>query len=105
VLEPLTRDHAATHPDGLIGGDESHAITRAVGAEATLTLDVQRDRVRAGDRFLLCSDGLTRALPERLIRTWVEHSDIRCAADALIAATLDAGAPDNVTVLIIDAYS
>ncbi len=104
-LDQLTSDHSAVHPDGLIGGDESHAITRAVGAEETLTLDVHRDRVRAGDRFLVCSDGLTRAVPHRLIHSWMEHADIRGAVDGLIKAALDAGAPDNVTVIIVDAYA
>ena len=103
-LEQLTADHSAVHPDGLIGGDESHAITRAVGAEDTLTLDVHRDRVRAGDRFLLCSDGLTRAVPHRLIHTWMQHDDLRAAVDGLIKAALDAGAPDNITVIVVDAY-
>jgi type VI secretion system protein ImpM len=104
-LEQLTTDHSAGHPDGLIGGDESHAITRAVGAEDTLTLDVHRDRARVGDRFLLCSDGLTRAVPHRLIHTWMQHEELRAAVDGLIKAALDAGAPDNVTVVIVDAYS
>jgi type VI secretion system protein ImpM len=103
-LEQLTSDHSAVHPDGLIGGDESHAITRAVGAEETLTLDLHRDRVRVGDRFLLCSDGLTCAVPHRLIHTWMAHDDIRSAVDGLIKAALDAGAPDNVTVVIVDAF-
>lgn len=102
-LEQLTRDHSLVDPEGLIGGEDSHAVTRAVGGEPTLSLDVYRDGVRAGDRFLLCSDGLTRALPDKQIRTWMEHEDIRTAVDGLIKATLDAGAPDNVTVLIVEA--
>jgi type VI secretion system protein ImpM len=104
-LEQLTTDHSAVHPDGLIGGDESHAITRAVGADDTFMLDVHRDRVRAGDRFLLCSDGLTRTVPHRLIHTWMQHDEIRGAVDGLIKAALDAGAPDNVTVIVVDAYA
>jgi type VI secretion system protein ImpM len=102
-LEQLTRDHSLVDPEGLIGGEDSHAITRAVGGEATLSLDVLRDGVRVGDRFLLCSDGLTRAVPDAHIRSWMEHQDIRTAVDGLIRATLDAGAPDNVTVLIVEA--
>jgi type VI secretion system protein ImpM len=104
-LEQLTADHSADHPDGLIGGDTSHAITRAIGAEATLTLDLHRDRVRAGDRFLLCSDGLTRAVPGGLIHAWMQQTDPRVAVDGLIKAALDAGAPDNVTVVFIEAYA
>ena len=74
-LEQLTRDHSLAESDGATGRD-AHAITRAVGGEATLTLDVHRDGVRAGDRFLLCSDGLTRRVPEGQIRAWMEHEDI-----------------------------
>jgi type VI secretion system protein ImpM len=102
-LEQLTRDHSLVDPEGLIGGEDSHAVTRAVGGEATLSLDVYRDGVRAGDRFLLCSDGLTRAVPDTQICAWMQQGDIRTAVDGLIKATLDAGAPDNVTVLIVEA--
>jgi type VI secretion system protein ImpM len=101
-LNQLTRDHNLAELEGATGPD-AYAITRAVGGEPTLTLDLHRDCVRAGDRFLLCSDGLTRAVPERQIRAWLEHEDIRGAVDGLVKATLDAGAPDNVTVLIVEA--
>ena len=101
-LHQLTRDHNLAESDGATGPD-AYAITRAVGGEQTLTLDLHRDCVRAGDRFLLCSDGLTRAVPEAHIRAWLEHEDIRGAVEGLIAATLEAGAPDNVTVLIAEA--
>jgi type VI secretion system protein ImpM len=101
-LNQLTRDHNLAETEGATGPD-AYAITRAVGGEETLTLDLHRDCVRAGDRFLLCSDGLTRAVPEGQIRAWLEHEDIRGAVDGLITATLEAGAPDNVTVLIVEA--
>jgi type VI secretion system protein ImpM len=101
-LHQMTRDHNLAETEGATGPD-AYAITRAVGGEQTLALDLRRDGVRTGDRFLLCSDGLTRAVPEAQIRAWLEHEDIRSAVDGLIAATLDAGAPDNVTVLIVEA--
>lgn len=104
-FEQLTRDHSLAELGDLPPAGASNAITRAVGGEATLTLDVYRGRVHAGDRFLLCSDGLTRVLSEASIRTWMEHGDIRRAVDGLIAATLDSGAPDNVTALIVEAYA
>jgi serine/threonine protein phosphatase PrpC len=83
---------------------DSHAVTRAVGAHTGLSLDLHRDRLQSGDRFLLCSDGLTRAVPEAQIRVWMESQDIRIAVDGLLQATLAAGAPDNVTALIVEAY-
>jgi serine/threonine protein phosphatase PrpC len=102
-LEQLTRDHSLSESDRTAAGKESHAVTRAVGGEPTLLLDLYRDRVHPGDRFLLCSDGLTRAVPEAQIQIWMAQQDIRGAVDGLIKATLDAGAPDNVTVLIVEA--
>ena len=104
-FEQLTRDHSAAEP-GYPGPQEpTNVITRAVGGEATLTLDVYRGRVHAGDRFLLCSDGLTRVLPEGNIRAWMQHEDIQSAVAGLISATLDGGAPDNVTALIVEAFA
>ena len=100
-LEQLTRDHSLAESEGAV----STAITRAVGGEETLLLDIVRDRVHAGDRFLLCSDGLTRTVSDGQIRAWLEHDDIRGAVDGLIKATLDAGAPDNVTALIVEAFT
>ena len=99
-LERLTKDHSLG--DG--NGTASTAITRAVGGEAGLMLDVIRDRVHAGDRYLLCSDGLTRSLPDSEIGGWMRREDLRSAVDGLINATLDAGAPDNVTALIVEAF-
>jgi len=100
-LEQLTRDHSLSEIEGV----PSTAITRAVGGEPTLLLDLYRDRVHAGDRFLLCSDGLTRSVPDEQIRIWMEQANIQEAVDGLIKTTLEAGAPDNVTALIVEAYA
>jgi type VI secretion system protein ImpM len=102
-LEQLTRDHSPGQGAAPEGRQESSCVTRAVGVEPELELDLRRDDVRAGDRFLLCSDGLTRTVPATQIRSWMEHGDIRAAVDGLVRASLDAGAPDNVTVLIAEA--
>jgi type VI secretion system protein ImpM len=103
-LEQLTRDHSLAEIEGMSGAD-ANAITRAVGGEATLDLDLIRDRVQPGDRFLLCSDGLTKTVPKDELTTWMGHEDITKAVDGLIKATLDAGAPDNVTALVVEALA
>jgi type VI secretion system protein ImpM len=103
-LEQLTRDHSLVAESEGLTSAPSNIVTRAIGGEATLTVDVQRERVSAGDRFLLCSDGLTRMVPEAEIQRWMEDDDIQAAVEGLIAATLSAGAPDNVTVLIVEAF-
>ena len=101
-LERLTGDHSLAE---LAGPDaaESSVITRAVGVEPDLDARPPPRRRSSGDRFLLCSDGLTRVLPESRSRPGWGHPTIQAAVDGLIKATLDAGAPDNVTVLIAEA--
>ena len=74
-----------------------------VGMGFRIDLDELQDRVHAGDRFLLCTDGLTREVPEAQMRGWMEHQDVRAAVDGLIKAALDAGGRDNVTALIVEA--
>ena len=74
-----------------------------MGVDQELTLDLLRDTTVAGDRFLLCSDGLTRNVPETHLSTWLAHDDLQAAVAGLIDATLEAGAPDNVTVVIVEA--
>jgi protein phosphatase len=105
-LVQLTNDHtwaAELHLRDELGEEADHAITRAVGGESTLLLDVRRDRVRLGDRFLLCSDGLTRELTTTRIAELLGEGDVHQCARALIDATLAQGARDNVTVIVIDA--
>jgi serine/threonine protein phosphatase PrpC len=99
-LAQLTRDHSVADAEGA----SSTAITRAVGGEAVLSLDEYVDAVQPGDRFLLCSDGLTRALPDSTIESWLSRDAVESVVAGLVQATLDAGAPDNVTVLVVDAF-
>ena len=104
-LTQLTTDHTwaaelnLQHPDE----EADHAITRAVGGEGMLTLDIRRDRVRLNDRYLLCSDGLTRELSDAQIASAMGSGDVQSCAKALIDATLQAGARDNVTVVVVEA--
>jgi type VI secretion system protein ImpM len=99
-LERLTRDHSLQSEHG---SADAYTITRAVGGEATLLLDVARHPIRPGDRYLLCSDGLTRTVPEEQICRWLEGFEVGEAVDGLIRAALEAGAPDNVTAVVVEA--
>ncbi|HEY4368479.1 MAG TPA: protein phosphatase 2C domain-containing protein [Steroidobacteraceae bacterium] len=110
-LVQLTRDHtwaAQMLPEyddthGEFTEEADHAITRAVGGEAALQLEIRRDRVQLGDRYLLCSDGLTHELPPAQIAALLAQGDVHQCAQALVDVTLRAGARDNVTVIVIDA--
>ena len=80
-LEQLSHDHSLSDLSGLDAGEESNVITRAVGIEPTLSLDVYRDSVSAEDRFLLCSDGLTRVVQESQIATLMQSEDIAASVE------------------------
>jgi type VI secretion system protein ImpM len=99
-LQQLTSDHSAAVSIGRAG---SNVVTRAVGVTAGLLLDVRDDDVRPGDRFLLCSDGLTRTIAEDGLEQWMQHADIEVTVEGLINASLAAGAPDNVTAVVVEA--
>lgn len=102
-LARLTRDHSVGEADPVTGRQDGHAITRAVGVADDLVLDERRDEVHVGDRYLLCSDGLTRVVDEADIETWMGRPDLEVVVDGLIGMAMDGGAPDNVTVLVVEA--
>ena len=92
----LARDAAEGHP-------EAHIITRAVGAADEIEVDHSAVPLVTGDRLLLCSDGLPRCVYESVIaQLAAEGPDARSAAEALVRRTLDEGAPDNVSVIVVD---
>ena len=93
----LTRAQAAEHP-------QKNLITRALGAEEEVEVDTAVLPVEAGDRILLCSDGLTDMVSEDGISEILAESagDPEGAARRLLSAALDAGGTDNVTVVVVD---
>jgi protein phosphatase/serine/threonine-protein phosphatase Stp1 len=95
-------DAGALRPEEALHHPRANVITRAVGADfATLELDKKTDRLRPGDRFLLCSDGLSKILPEDEITRLLAAED-GSPAESLIAAALDRRADDNVTAVTIE---
>jgi len=93
----LTRDQAAEHP-------QKNLITRALGADEEVDVDTAILPVEAGDRILLCSDGLSDMVHEDGISLILAESpdDPEKAARGLLSAALDAGGNDNITVVVID---
>lgn len=92
----LTWDEAEHHP-------QSNAITRAVGVGDPLDLDKVRGEVRAGDRFLLCSDGLTKYAGFDTLRRMVTAAPLETVAERLMQRALDSGGADNISIIVIDA--
>lgn len=91
----LTREQADAHP-------MSNVLSRAVGGDPDLAVDTRVERLRAGDRFLLCSDGLTKELSARAIADLLGHADPETAARELVRSACAAGGRDNVTALVVD---
>jgi protein phosphatase len=94
----ITREQARTHP-------RRNIVTRALGSGPVLLADHWLLPAVGGDRFLLCSDGLTSELPDEAILPLLAVGTPQQAAEALVAAANDAGGRDNVTVIIVDIES
>lgn len=94
----ITRDQAQDHP-------QKNLITRALGAEDSVDVEISEVRVQPGDRILLCTDGLTDMIPEREVeRIMHENQDPEAATKHLVSAALDAGGADNVTVIVTNIH-
>lgn len=90
----LTAEEAANHPQRSI-------ITRALGPDPAVEVDVREFKLEAGDTFLICSDGLTTMLPEERVGEIIRGNQrLDTAGRALIAAANAAGGRDNITVVL-----
>ena len=93
-LTCLTRDHALSK-----GG----VVTHAVGAEEKLFIEQVHGEIAPGDVFLLCSDGIIKALDDEDIATALAGARVDTVAEALIQDALIAGAKDNITAIVVHA--
>jgi serine/threonine protein phosphatase PrpC len=92
----LTPDEARNWP-------RRSAITRAVGVNQELELEIKNGTLQAGDRLVLCSDGLTGHVEDHeILHVVTSDGDAQQACDALIELTLARGATDNVTVIVVE---
>ncbi len=92
----LTSAEAAVHP-------HRHILTRALGANADVSVDLWRIQPARGDRFLLCSDGLTNELEDAEIGEVLSSvSDPQEVSDLLVRAARSHGGSDNITAVVVD---
>jgi len=93
----LSREEAANHP-------RRNVLTRALGTDADVSVDLQRIDMLPGDRLLICSDGLSALVDKELILDTMNTEGVTLdqRADRLIALALTAGGDDNVTVVLIE---
>ena len=113
VLDQVTTDHSFVQhlvdTGRLSVADAEHhpkrsMLLRVLGdIDADIPVDISVRETRAGDRWMLCSDGLSGVVSKDTIReTMIEVADPGDCADALVGLALAAGAPDNVTCVIGD---
>lgn len=90
----LTSEEAETH-------ENANLITRAVGAAETVDVDIVSGEAKAGDQFLLASDGVTRVVRDDELAAELDRGPPAQAADNLVDAVLARGAPDNLSLIIV----
>lgn len=110
-MQQITKDHSLVWDlmeNGTITAAEAqqhpkrNLLTRAVGVDEDLKIDTGRFATAAGDKFLLCSDGLTNMLSEAEIKEIVLDHTVSDKAAYLISRALQAGGNDNVTAIVVE---
>jgi protein phosphatase len=110
-LTQVSRDHSEVQElvdRGVISREEARSwrgrnvITRALGATDQAELEIVDGQVDAGDRFLLCSDGLVAHVSDHEIAAMLGAGDPQKACDDLLTMTLGRGASDNVSIIVVD---
>jgi serine/threonine protein phosphatase PrpC len=92
----MTEEEAAVHP-------QRHILTRALGVSAEVEADMWELELHAGDRVLLCSDGLTNEVgSDEMAAILGEFADPEEAAQRLVDAANGHGGADNITVVVVD---
>lgn len=92
----LTEEEARVHP-------YRNIITRALGTDETVDVDVEELDKRTGDLYLLCSDGLSEYIQdEGMLHILRKHPSLEEAADTLLQLALEGGGRDNISVVLAE---
>lgn len=111
-LEQMTRDHSLCAELEAAGGHDlarrltgpyTAMVTRSIAAQSNSKPDIRIEQTRPGDRYLLCTDGLTDVLDMEAIaevmRTYDEPEEVSCR---LVQRAYSAGSMDNITAVVVD---
>jgi protein phosphatase len=99
-IRQMTQDHTL----GAVGitGPAAAKLSRAVGIADTVEVDLAIDHPQVGDFYMLCSDGLSKMVPDDMIRNIVlEDPDLDAAVNKLVDTANERGGRDNITVILI----
>lgn len=109
-LKQITKDHSQVNDmvdEGVLAAEDAekhplaNVITRAVGVDIELDVDIKIDYLAEGDVFLLCSDGLNKEVSDKEIEQALQPGNIIDAGMALMHASLVRNARDNVTCILV----
>ena len=110
-INQVTKDHSLVGEQvraGILSIEDSRAhrfkniITRSVGYQQEVDSDVDIRIVHAGDRYLLCSDGLSNLIDDQDIRDIVANNGLKEATERLIDIANERGGDDNITAVIVE---
>jgi PPM family protein phosphatase len=100
MMKQMTSDH--TMADYGVTGPEGAHLSRALGVWPTVPIDIVVATPRLGDLYLLCSDGLTKMLPDGTIATQLLHEESpKAAVERLVFFANAHGGKDNITVILL----
>jgi len=111
VLEQITRDHSLMQelidrgfytPEQARKSLNKNLVTRAVGIEEKVQIDIQEDVTQSGDIYMLCSDGVTDMIEDDLIHEILKTNseDLEKAASEIIRQSNEHGGKDNISVIL-----
>jgi protein phosphatase len=112
ALRQLTEDHSVAEewvrmgrltPEEALSHPRRHQLTRGVGVEDTIAIDVMSVHAAPGDRILLCSDGLSNELDsDTIARIASAPNGLEFAVESLVSAAKLAGGHDNISVILLE---
>jgi serine/threonine protein phosphatase PrpC len=92
----ITSEQAKTHP-------QRHILTRALGSDDLLEIEVTQLPINSGDRYLLCTDGLSGPLSDdEIAQVLTAEKEPQTVAERLVELANDKGGPDNITVIVVE---
>jgi len=111
VLEPITRDHSLMQelidrgfytPEQARTSMNKNLVTRAIGIEETVQIDVAEDIAMVNDIYMMCSDGITDMIDDELIQQTMLNcgTDLQKMTTELIREANDHGGKDNISVIL-----
>ena len=109
-IEQLTEDHSLLNdyikmkrltPEEIANFPHKNVIVRALGMKDTVKVDTRFEQPRAGDLYLLCSDGLSGPVTDdEILQSATQNGDLKTAATKMIERANANGGPDNITVVL-----